>query len=80
MTTTRKMTPDDEHDFYARPENQEPQGPARRRKRSPLTEMVPVRLDPETLDALRRAADAEDRSVSSYIRRAVEHDLEHRAG
>ncbi len=77
---TKKVTRDEEYDFYVRPENQEPQGPARRRKRSALTEMVPVRFDPETLDALRRAADAEDRSVSSYIRRAVEHKLEHRAG
>jgi len=25
------MTPDEEYAFYARPENQEPQGPARRR-------------------------------------------------
>jgi hypothetical protein len=30
------MTPDDEHELYATPENQEPQGPARRRKVSKL--------------------------------------------
>jgi len=38
-----KMTREDEYEFYARPENQEPQGPARRRA-SRLTEMVPVRF------------------------------------
>lgn len=75
----RKMSRQEEHDFYARPENQEPQGPARRRA-SRLTEMVPVRFPPETLDEVRRRADADDRSVSGWIRRAVEHELERDAG
>ncbi len=30
------MTREDEHEFYAQAENQEPQGPARRRKASAL--------------------------------------------
>lgn len=74
-----KMTRQEEYDFYSRPENQEPQGPARRRK-SRLTEMVPVRFPPETLEEIRRRADADDRSVSGWIRRAVEHELERDAG
>jgi hypothetical protein len=57
MTNT-PMTPDQEFDFYAEPENQEPQGPA-----------------PELLEQARRAADADDRSLSAWIRRAVEHEL-----
>jgi hypothetical protein len=69
-----------EHEFYAEPENQEPQGRPRRRKRSNLTEMVPVRFPPETLEEVRRLAEADDRSVSSWIRRAVEHELEQQAG
>ena len=73
--TAKKMTPDEEYEFYARPENQEPQGPARRR-RSKLTELVPVRFPPETLAEVRRRAGEDDRSVSSWIRRAVEHELE----
>ncbi|HUR18968.1 MAG TPA: YlcI/YnfO family protein [Acidimicrobiales bacterium] len=73
--TDRRVTRKDEHDFYARPENQQPQGPPRRR-RSKLTEMVPVRFPPETLEEVRRRAGADDRSVSSWIRRAVEHELE----
>jgi hypothetical protein len=75
MTPKQKMTRDEEYEFYGRPENQEPQGPARRR-RSRLTEMVPVRFAPETLEEVRGCADADDRSVSAWIRRAVEHELE----
>lgn len=71
-----KMTRQQEHDFYADPDNQTPQGPARRRS-AKLTELVPVRFPPETLDKIRDAAGADDRSVSSWIRRAVEHELEH---
>ena len=73
--TTKKMTPEEEHDFYAQPESQVPQGAARRR-RSKLTELVPVRFPPETLAEVRRLAGEDDRSVSSWIRRAVEHELE----
>lgn len=77
--TDKKMSRREEHDFHARPENQEPQGPARRR-RSKLTEMVPVRFPPETLEEVRRRAGADDRSVSSWIRRAVEHELQQQTG
>ncbi len=78
MSPNKKMTPEEEHEFYSRPDNQEPQGPARRR-RSRLTEMVPVRFPPETLAEVRRSADEDDRSVSAWIRRAVEHELERQA-
>ncbi len=76
--TDKKMSRQEEHDFYAQPENQVPQGPARRR--SKLTEMVPVRFPPETLEEVRRLAGVDDRSVSSWIRRAVEHELEQQTG
>lgn len=71
---TEPMTRQEEHDFYADPENHTPQGPARRRGRG-LTEMVPVRFPPEMLAAVRQRADDEDRSVSNWIRRAVEQEL-----
>jgi predicted HicB family RNase H-like nuclease len=70
----RPMTPDEEYEFYARPENQQPQGPGRRR----LTASVPVRFPEDLLNEVRAAALAEDRSVSSWIRRAVESQLRHR--
>ncbi|MCP3938109.1 MAG: CopG family transcriptional regulator [Actinomycetia bacterium] len=72
---TNKKTREEERDFYADPENQVPQGPARRR-RAKLTELVPVRFAPETLAKIRDAADADDRSVSSWIRRAVDRELD----
>ena len=74
--TTKKMTRQQERDFFANPDNQTPQGPARRRN-SKLSELVPVRFAPETLAKIRDAADADDRSVSAWIRRAVERQLEH---
>lgn len=75
--TEKKMTRDDEYEFYSKSENQKPMGPAQRRTRSKLTEIVPVRFPPETLEEIRRLAEADDRSVSSWIRRAVEDTLEH---
>ncbi|MGL5929797.1 MAG: YlcI/YnfO family protein [Dermatophilaceae bacterium] len=68
------MTPDEEHEFYAQPTNQEPQGPPRRRS-TRLTAPIPVRFTPELLAEVKRRADADDRSVSAWIRRAVEHEL-----
>lgn len=73
----KKMDREEEQEFYKRPENQEPQGPGRRRK-ARLTELVPVRFEEATLNEVRRLADADDRSVSSWVRRAVERALEHR--
>jgi predicted HicB family RNase H-like nuclease len=76
--TKKTMTPEQEYEFYARPENQVPQGPPRRR-RGRLSEMVPVRFPPELLEEVRRRAEADDRSLSAWIRRAVEHELGHSA-
>jgi hypothetical protein len=74
--TENTMTPDEEYDFYAQPENQEPQGPSRRRRGARLTAPIPVRFPPELLEEIRRRAGEDDRSVSSWIRRAVEHELQ----
>lgn len=77
MTDT-SMTPEQEYDFYAQPGSQEPQGPARHRQPR-LSAMVPVRFPPELLAEIRRRAEADDRSLSSWIRRAVEHELRNSA-
>lgn len=72
----KEMGREKEYEFYKRPENQQPQGPGRRR-RARLTEMVPVRFEEDTLREVRRLADADERSVSSWIRRAIERELQH---
>ena len=73
MTNT-EMTPDQEYQFYARPENQVPQGPPVRR-RARVSDPIPVRLPPELLERVRKAAEDDDRAISAWIRRAVEHEL-----
>jgi len=68
------MTPEQEHAFYADPENQVPQGPPVRRG-AKLSQPVPVRFPDEVLREVRHRAAADDRSVSNWIRRAVEREL-----
>lgn len=72
--TTEPMTPAEEYDFYAQPANQEPQGQPRRRTKR-LTAPIPVRCPPELLAEAKRRADADARSVSAWVLRAVEHEL-----
>jgi predicted HicB family RNase H-like nuclease len=68
------MTPEQEHAFYADPDNQTPQGPpVRRRPRNAAA--LPIRLPAEMLEQVRQRAAADDRSVSSWVRRAIEHEL-----
>lgn len=76
MTNTAPddMTPEQENAFYADPDNQAPQGPPVRR-RTRLSAPVPVRFPEELLQQIRDRAAADDRSVSNWIRRAVEHEL-----
>lgn len=78
MSNEQQMTPEQEYDFYARPGNQVPQGAGRRRA-ARLTAPIPVRFPPELLEQIRAAAAADDRSVSAWIRRAVEHELNRQA-
>lgn len=74
MNSRKSMTPDEEYAYYADPDIQTPQGPPVRR-RSRLSDPVPVRLPIDVLEEVRRRAAADDRSVSSWVRRAVEHEL-----
>lgn len=69
-----EMTPEEEYEFYAQPENQEPQG-APRRRAARLTAPIPVRFPVHVLEEVKRRAEADDRSVSAWIRRAVETEL-----
>lgn len=56
-----------EYEFYAQPENQTPNGPARRHEQN-LTEIVMVRLEADVLEEVRRRAEADDKSASGWIR------------
>lgn len=73
------MTHEQENAFYADPGNQVPQGPPIRRK-SKLSQPVPVRFPEELLREIRGRAEADDRSVSNWIRRAVENELSRHRG
>jgi hypothetical protein len=73
----KKMSPKQEHEFYKDPKNLTPQAKAVRR-RTALTQTVPVRVSPEMLDEVRRVAEGEYRSVGSFIRLAVANELERR--
>src|SRR5688572_11902042 len=77
--TDKEMTPEELYEFYKHPANLEPQGPALR-LRGGLTEMVPVRFTAQMLEVIRQLANAEDRPVSWWIRRAVERDIERQSG
>lgn len=72
--STDPLTPGQEYDHYSDPQNQQPQGSPRRR-RQPLTTSVPVHFPDDLLDEVKRAAEADDLSVSAWIRRAVEREL-----
>jgi hypothetical protein len=76
VVADERFDPEQEHSFYTRPDNQAPQGPARPRKPG-LSAIVPVRLSPDALNEVRQRAEADGRSVSSWIRRAIEHELQH---
>lgn len=71
---TAEMTAEQENAFHADPANQLPQGPPVRRSPK-LSEAVPVRFPEGLLSEVRSRAQAEDRSLSNWIRRAVEHEL-----
>ena len=60
-------------EYYEDPANREPApGPPRRRPVRPLTQHVPVRFPAETIEQVKRLADADGMTVSAWIRRAVE--------
>lgn len=63
-------------EHYDDPANREPApGPPRRRPERPLTQHVPVRFPAETIEQVRRLAEADGMTVSAWIRRAVERTL-----
>jgi hypothetical protein len=72
--------PNDEsmYEYYADPDNRVPTGPARRRASQPLTTHVPIRFSPEVVAEVKQLADNDHKSVSSWIRDAVEGEIARR--
>jgi predicted DNA-binding protein len=63
-------------EHYDDPARREPApGAPRRRSERPLTQHVPVRFPAETIEQVRRLAEADGMTVSAWIRRAVERTL-----
>jgi hypothetical protein len=58
-------------EFYADPENQVPAGQAYRRTGRRLSATVPVRFPQAMIDAVKRLAERDGVTVSSWIRRVV---------
>ena len=66
-------------EHYDDPARREPApGAPRRRSERPLTQHVPVRFPAETIEQVRRLAEADGMTVSAWIRRAVERTLRQR--
>jgi hypothetical protein len=59
------------YEYYAKPENQVPAGPGRKRRKPPMTAVLSVRFDPAVLATVERLAGAFGVSVSDWIRAAV---------
>ena len=67
------------HEFYKDPANLVPAGPGRRPKRpAALNGMVPVRFPQDMIAAVRRLADQDGMTVSSWIRQLVAKELKRR--
>lgn len=58
-------------EFYADPENRVPAGQAYRRTGRRLSATVPVRFPQSVIDSVKRLADLDGVTVSSWIRRVV---------
>lgn len=66
-------------EYYEDPARREPApGPPRRRPPRPLTQHVPVRFPAETIEQVKRLADADGMTVSAWIRRAVDRAVRQR--
>jgi hypothetical protein len=71
---------DDEsrHKYYSDPENRVPAGPGRRRASKTLSTHVPIRFTQEVIAEVKQLAEKDRKSVSSWIRDAVEAEIERR--
>jgi hypothetical protein len=71
---TARFAAEQEYDFCAQPENQDPAGPPCRRSKQ-LTAPITIRIPPELLDEIRKRAEADDRPMSAWSRRGGEREI-----
>jgi hypothetical protein len=64
--------------YYEDDEHQEPAGPGRHRSRRGLSTYVPIRFRPEVISRVRILASRDGKTVSSWIRDLVEHEIKRR--
>jgi hypothetical protein len=78
MADTTTAEGDMTEDFYQDPAHLVPAGPARRRQRATMSEMVPVRFPQDMIAAVKRFAALDGMTVSNWIRRLVAKEIERR--
>lgn len=59
-------------------EDYTPHGPGRSLNRKPLSTHVPIRFTPDVIAQVKRLAEKDRKTVSSWIRDAVEDEIERR--
>src|SRR5436305_5349231 len=65
--------------FYDNPENLRTRGPIHRRAGQPrLSSHTPVRFEPETIAAIRQFSDEDGLTVSAWVRRVVNREIQRR--
>lgn len=69
------MDEDQAYEFYGDPANQVPAGPTYRRAGRRLSATVPVRFPQAMIDAVKRLANRDGVTVSSWIRRLVAREV-----
>jgi hypothetical protein len=78
MADTTTQEDDMTEDFYEDPAHLVPAGPARRRERPIMSEMVPVRFPKDMIAAVKRLATMDGMTVSNWIRRLVAKEIDRR--
>jgi hypothetical protein len=81
MTRT-KMTDEEAWEYYSKPEHQQMgEGPVVRPPRpTRMKDAVPIRFHDATIEAVKEFADADGVTVSEWIRRLVNREIEARRG
>lgn len=77
-STMQRMTDEEAMEFYADPTNQRAAGPGVRRSGPALSTHVRVRFSPEMIAAVKRFADEDHSTVSTWIRKVVAREIDRR--